>query len=116
MITKDKPGLSRKTRFCDAKPGISIAKPAFSPQNQVFLSIYQVLRISALKTYPFYSKTWFCGEIPGLTEQNMVCNCKTWSCSVKPGFSTQCAFGAKDKGVFANVVQFTITGGKPNAH
>ena len=90
MITRDKPGLSRKTRFYDERHGISIAKPGFSIEIPGF-------RIIALKSAPFYSKTWFCGEKPGLTEQNLVLqsfaiakpgNCKTWFCSVKPGFAT----------------------------
>ena len=52
-ITRDKPGLSRKSRLYDGKHGISTAKPGFPPQSQGFLEIYQVFLIDAFKTYPF---------------------------------------------------------------
>ena len=44
----------------------------YHSQNQGFVLIYQGFRISALKAYPFYSKTWFSGEKPGLTEKQVL--------------------------------------------
>ena len=83
---------------------------------------------------PISTKTWYTNrktklcsdkhsitrEKNGIREQNQVfwsqnlvlqsfCDCKTW-------FSYLMCIGVKDKLGFANTVQFTMTGGKPNAH
>ena len=67
MITRDKPGLSRKTRFCGTKPGISIAKLGF------FIDI------------PDFSNQCF-KNLPFLP-QNLVLWRKAWFNRAKPGFA-----------------------------
>ena len=69
MVTRDKPGLSKQTRFYYGNIVYQLQNQGFLRKPEFSIDI-PGLSIQCFKTYHFCSKTWFGGEKPGTSEKS----------------------------------------------